>query len=37
MKSGMNQGRPLSKTKYSYGPIEKQYREGKVKSTPGGE
>ena len=30
-------GRPLSKAKYSWRPIVNQYREGKVKSTPGGE
>lgn len=32
-----NQGRPRSKAKHIQRPIEKQYREGKVKSTPGGE
>ena len=30
-------GRPLSKAKYSWPPIVNKYREGKVKSTPGGE
>ena len=30
-------GRPLSKAKYSWQPIVNKYREGKVKSTPGGE
>ena len=30
-------GRPLSKAKYSWPPIVNEYREGKVKSTPGGE
>ena len=32
-----NPGRPRSKAKHIQRPIEKQYREGKVKSTPGGE
>ena len=32
-----NLGRPLSKAKYSWRPIVNKYREGKVKSTPGGE
>ena len=32
-----NLGRPLSKAKYSWRPIANKYREGKVKSTPGGE
>jgi hypothetical protein len=32
-----NLGRPLSKAKYSWQPIVYQYREGKVKRTPGGE
>jgi hypothetical protein len=32
-----NLGRPLSKAKYSWQPIVNQYREGKVKRTPGGE
>ncbi len=30
-------GGPPSKAKYSWRPIVNQYREGKVKSTPGGE
>jgi hypothetical protein len=30
-------GRPLSKAKYLKRPIVNEYREGKVKSTPGGE
>ena len=30
-------GGPPSKAKYSWPPIVNQYREGKVKSTPGGE
>jgi hypothetical protein len=30
-------GSPLSKAKYSHRPIANEYREGKVKSTPGGE
>jgi hypothetical protein len=30
-------GRPLSKAKYSLATDREQYREGKVKSTPGGE
>ncbi len=34
---GGNLGRPLSKAKYLQRPIVNQYREGKVKSTPGGE
>jgi len=33
----LNQGGPPSKAKYHRLPIVKQYREGKVKSTPGGE
>ena len=37
VKFRMNQGRPRSKAKYIWRPIAKQYREGKVKSTPGGE
>ena len=37
VKFRMNQGRPRSKAKYIWRPIVKQYREGKVKSTPGGE
>ena len=32
-----NPGGPPSKAKYSWRPIVNQYREGKVKSTPGGE
>jgi hypothetical protein len=32
-----NSGGPPSKAKYSWPPIVHQYREGKVKSTPGGE
>ena len=32
-----NLGGPPSKAKYSWRPIVNQYREGKVKSTPGGE
>ncbi len=32
-----NSGGPPSKAKYSQRPIVNQYREGKVKSTPGGE
>ena len=32
-----NPGRPRSKAKHIQRPIEKQYREGKVKSTPSGE
>ena len=32
-----NSGGPPSKAKYSWPPIANQYREGKVKSTPGGE
>ncbi len=34
---GRKLGRPLSKAKYSRRPIVNEYREGKVKSTPGGE
>ena len=30
-------GGPPSKAKYSWRPIVNEYREGKVKSTPGGE
>ena len=30
-------GRPLSKAKYPWRPIVDEYREGKVKRTPGGE
>ena len=37
VKFRLKQGRPWSKAKYCRRPIEKQYREGKVKSTPGGE
>jgi hypothetical protein len=37
VKPGRNLGRPLPKAKYSRRPIVNQYREGKVKSTPGGE
>ena len=33
----LNPGRPRSKAKYRRRPIVEQYREGKVKSTPGGE
>ena len=33
----LNLGRPRSKAKYRRRPIVKQYREGKVKSTPSGE
>ena len=32
-----NPGGPPSKAKYSWRPIVNEYREGKVKSTPGGE
>ena len=32
-----NQGGPSPKAKYSCRPIVNKYREGKVKSTPGGE
>ncbi len=32
-----NSGGPPSKAKYSWRPIADKYREGKVKSTPGGE
>ena len=32
-----NSGGPPSKAKYSWRPIVHEYREGKVKSTPGGE
>ena len=32
-----NQGGPPSKAKYPKRPIVEEYREGKVKSTPGGE
>ncbi len=32
-----NSGGPPSKAKYSWRPIADEYREGKVKSTPGGE
>lgn len=32
-----NQGGPPSKAKYPKRPIANKYREGKVKSTPGGE
>ena len=32
-----NSGGPPPKAKYSWPPIAYQYREGKVKSTPGGE
>ena len=32
-----NPGGPPSKAKYSWRPIVDKYREGKVKSTPGGE
>ena len=32
-----NSGGPPSKAKYFWPPIVNQYREGKVKSTPGGE
>ena len=34
---GGKPGRPLSKAKYLKRPIVNEYREGKVKSTPGGE
>jgi hypothetical protein len=34
---GGKPGRPLSKAKYLLRPIVNKYREGKVKSTPGGE
>ncbi len=37
VKSGGNLGRPLSKAKYSLGPIVNKYREGKAKRTPDGE
>ena len=37
VKSCGNLGGPPSKAKYSWSPIAYQYREGKVKSTPGGE
>jgi hypothetical protein len=37
VKSRLNSGGPPSKAKYSQQPIANQYREGKVKSTPGGE
>ncbi len=33
----LKQGRPRSKAKHVQRPIEQKYREGKVKSTPGGE
>ena len=36
-KSVGNSGRPLSKAKYFQRPIANEYREGKVKRTPGGE
>ena len=36
-KSGRKLGRPLPKAKYLPRPIVDKYREGKVKSTPGGE
>ncbi len=36
-KSRVNLGRPLSKAKYYLATDSEQYREGKVKSTPGGE
>ena len=36
-KSCVNLSRPLDKAKYSLPPIANKYREGKVKSTPGGE
>ena len=36
-KSCGNLGGPPSKAKYPWPPIVNQYREGKVKSTPGGE
>ncbi len=35
--SGGKRGRPLPKAKYLPRPIVDEYREGKVKSTPGGE
>ena len=35
--SGGKRGRPLPKAKYLQRPIVDEYREGKVKSTPGGE
>jgi hypothetical protein len=34
---GGKPGRPLSKAEYLLRPIVNEYREGKVKSTPGGE
>ena len=37
VKSCLNLGGPSSKAKYSWTPIVNQYREGKVKRTPGGE
>jgi hypothetical protein len=37
VKLRLNPGGPPSKAKYSQRPIVNQYREGKVKSTPGGE
>ena len=37
VKSCLNLGGPPSKAKYTWLPIVNQYREGKVKRTPGGE
>ncbi len=37
VKSGLKQGGPPSKAKQRMGPIVNEYREGKVKRTPGGE